>query len=98
MRGLFLCQLVPCSIVEKEVAKLPTDTPVTLNQYNVFAYKKVIRGIDVYPSFTGITPTGISEVTYDVSRKITNDGKYLGVVGGYDYDSERVKIGLRYTF
>jgi hypothetical protein len=69
-----------------------------LNQYNVFAYKKVIRGVNVYPKFTGVTPTGISEVTYDVSRKISNDGKYIGVAGGYDFKHEEAKLGLRYTF
>jgi hypothetical protein len=82
----------------KEVAKLPADTLVTLNQYNVFAYKKVIRGIDIYPRFTGGTPTGVNEVTYDVSRKITNAGKYLGVVVGYDFDDKKAKIGLRITY
>jgi Tfp pilus assembly protein PilO len=82
----------------KEVEKLPASTPVTLNQYNVFAYKKVIRGINVYPKFTGIKPTGISEVTYDVSRKISSDGKYIGVVGGYEFEDRKAKIGLRYSF
>jgi hypothetical protein len=82
----------------KEIAKLPADAPVTLNQYNVFAYKKVIRGVNIYPSFTGIKPSGVSEVTYDVSRKVTNDGKYIGVVGGYNFDDKKAKIGLRITF
>ncbi|WP_378953930.1 hypothetical protein [Pelosinus sp. sgz500959] len=82
----------------KEITKLPENTPVTLNQYNVFAYKKVIRGINVYPSFNGIKPTGIGEITGDVSRKISNDGKYIGIVGGYDFDNKKVKIGLRVTF
>jgi Tfp pilus assembly protein PilO len=82
----------------KEVAKLPENTDVTLNQYNVFAYKKVIRDITVYPSFSGIIPNGISEVDYGVSRKITNDGKYLGVVGGYDFDSKKTKVGLRIAY
>jgi hypothetical protein len=81
-----------------EVAKLPADTPVTLNQYNVFAYKKIIRDVTVYPSFSGIHPNGINEADYGVSRKITNDGKYLGVVGGYDFDNKKAKIGLRYTY
>jgi hypothetical protein len=76
----------------KEIEKLPAKTPVTLNQYNVFTYKKVIRGVNVYPSFTGVKPTGISEVTYDVSRKISNDGKYLGVVGGYDFDNSATRF------
>lgn len=89
----------PNKVVDlKEVEKLPVSTSVTLNQYNVFAYKKVIRGVNVYSSFTGITPSGISEVTYDVSRRISNDGKYIGVVGGYSFDNKKVKIGLRYSF
>jgi Tfp pilus assembly protein PilO len=82
----------------KEISRLPARTDVTLNQYNVFAYKKIIRGINVYPRFTGITPTGLSEVTYDLNRKITNDGKYIGITGGYDFDNKKAKIGLRYTF
>ncbi|MCC5465528.1 hypothetical protein [Pelosinus baikalensis] len=81
-----------------EVANLPASTDVTLNQYNVFAYKKVLRDIAVYPSFTGITPNGIDEVSYGVSRKITNDGKYVGLVVGYEFDDKKTKIGLRYTF
>jgi hypothetical protein len=80
------------------VEKLPVSTPVTLNQYNVFAYKKVIRGVNVYPSFTGIRPTGIGEVTYDVSRKVSNDGSYIGIIGGVAFDNKKAKIGLRVTF
>jgi len=82
----------------KEVAKLPDTTPVTLNQYNVFAYKKVLRDVTIYPSFAGITPSGIGEISYGVSRKITNSGKYLGVVAGYEFDDKKGKIGLRYMF
>jgi hypothetical protein len=82
----------------KEVEKLPATTPVTLNQYNVFAYKKIIRGVNVYPKFKGVTPTGISELTYDVSRKISKDGKYIGFVGGYDFEDRKAKVGLRVTF
>jgi predicted negative regulator of RcsB-dependent stress response len=82
----------------KEVEKLPADTSVTLNQYNVFAYKKIVRGINIYPKFDGLKPTGVSEVTIDVSRKISNDGKYIGVVGGYDFDNKKVKAGVRLTY
>lgn len=82
----------------KEIEKLPSDTSVNLNQYNVFAYKKVVRGINVYPKFEGIKPVGVSEITVDVSRKISNDGKYIGVVGGYDFDHKKVKAGIRFTF
>lgn len=82
----------------KEIVKLPAKTDVILNQYNVFAYKKKIRGINIYPSLTGGTSTALSEITYDVSRKITNNGKYIGITGGYDFDNKKAKIGLRYTF
>jgi hypothetical protein len=82
----------------KEIEKLPSDTDITLNQYNVFAYKKVLRDITVYPSFTGITPSGVDEVSFGVSRKITKDGKYLGIVTGYEFDDKKVKVGLRVTF
>ena len=82
----------------KEVAKLPAITDVTLNQYNVFAYKKIIREVTVYPSFTGITPSGVSEVDVGISRKITNNGVYLGAVAGYEFDDKKAKIGLKVMF
>ncbi|SPF43278.1 hypothetical protein SBF1_280001 [Candidatus Desulfosporosinus infrequens] len=40
----------------------------------------------------------MSEVTVDISRKISEDGKYIGIIGGYDFDNKRAKIGLRLTF
>lgn len=82
----------------KEIEKLPSNTPINLNQYNVYAYKKVIRGVTIYPKFNGLTPTGVSEVTFDVSRKISKDGKYLGVVGGYDFEHKKIKAGIRITY
>jgi len=71
---------------------LPASTDLTLNQYNILAYKKVIRDITIDPPFSGITPNGINEADYGVSRKITNDGKYFGVVGGYDFDNKKLKL------
>jgi Tfp pilus assembly protein PilO len=82
----------------KEVAKLPASTPVELNQYNVYAYKKVIRGVNIYPKFNGLTPYGVSEVTVDVSRKINKDGKYIGAIGGYDFDDKKIKAGIRFSY
>ena len=84
----------------KEVAKLPADTTVTLNQYNVFAYKKVVKGYNVYPDW-GEAARGklkLNEINYDVSRRITKDGKYLGVVAGYDFKHDEAKAGIRYSF
>ena len=33
-----------------------------------------------------------------VSRRITKDGKYIGVVAGYDFKYDHAKAGLRYSF
>ena len=84
----------------KEIEKLPPDTPVTLNQYNVFAYKKVIRGVNVYPDLSKAVQGKfkLDEVTADVSRRITKDGKYIGVVAGYDFNHDHAKAGIRYSF
>lgn len=82
----------------KEVAKLPDATTVNLSQYNVFAYKKILKGMNIYPKFEGIKPVGLSEITGDISRKISKDGKYLGLVAGYEFDDKKAKLGLRVTF
>ena len=82
----------------KAVSALPATTNISLNQYNVFAYKKIIRDVTVYPSFNGITPNGINEVDIGVSRKITNSGVYLGAVAGYDFESRKIKAGLRVMY
>ncbi len=80
-----------------EIAQLPEGTTVNLNQYNVFAYRKVIRGVNVFPAMDG-GKVKIDEVTVDVSRRITKDGKYIGVVAGYDFDHNKAKAGIRYSF
>jgi hypothetical protein len=49
-------------------------------------------------SLTAESKLKIKELTDDISREISNDGKCLGVVGGYDFDDRKAKIGLRITF
>lgn len=39
-----------------------------------------------------------NEVTADVSRRISKSGKYLGVAAGYDFEHEKGKKGLRYSY
>lgn len=89
----------PDKVVDlKEVAKLPATTPITLNEYNIKAYKKVIRGVTLYPSFAGITPSGLKEIEGDISRKISKDGKYIGIAGSYNFEHKEAMTGLRFTF
>ena len=84
----------------KELEKLPADTAISLNQYNVYAYKKIIRGVNVYPDWGELAQSKfkLDEVSVDWSKRITKDGQYLGVTGAYNFDREQSKIGLRYSF
>lgn len=77
---------------------LPAGSTVELNQYNVQAYKKVLHAVEVSPDidYTGIK--GVGEVGYTVSRKITGDGKYIGIGAAYDIDDHKTMVKLSYTW
>ena len=68
---------------------------VELNQYNVQAYKKVLHTIDVSPD---IHNKAIEEVGYMVSRKISKDGKYLGVGVSYNVEDKNTMVHVSYTW
>ena len=84
----------------KEIEKLPVNTTATLNQYNVFAYKRKIHQVELTPDWSE-TIRGkwkVDEVSYGESRKISNDGKYLGWKGGYNFKHEEAKFAIMYMF
>ena len=78
-----------------DLSKLPASTPVTLNQYNVQAYKKVLHTIEIAPDIQNKT---IDEVGYTVSRKISSDGKYLGIGASYNLDEHKTMVKVSYTW
>lgn len=59
---------------EVDISSIPEDTKVELNQYNVQAYKPVIRQLEV-----GKSPDGDNIVGFTISKKVSKDGRYLGV-------------------
>ena len=59
---------------EVDISSIPEDTKVELNQYNVQAYKPVIRQVEV-----GKSSDGDNIVGFAISKKVSKDGKYLGV-------------------
>lgn len=79
-----------------DAASISKDKPVELNQYNVQAYKKVLHTVEVSPSIDG--GRGIAEAGYNVSRKISRDGKYLGVGASYNFDNDKVYVKMTYTW
>lgn len=80
-----------------DVTKLPGGSTVELNQYNVQAYKKVLHTIEVAPDLDN-GGRGVSEIGYTVQRKVTKDGKYLGVGASYNVDEHKVYAKVTYTW
>ena len=74
---------------------LPASSTVELNQYNVQAYKKILHTIEVVPD---IQNKSVDEVGYTVSRKISNDGKYIGVGSSYNIDDHKTMVKVSYTW
>ncbi len=74
---------------------LPASSTVELNQYNVQAYKKILHTIEVVPD---IQNKSVDEVGYTVSRKISNDGKYIGIGATYNIDEHKTMVKLSYTW
>jgi len=78
-----------------DLKTLPAGSTVELNQYNVQAYKKILHTIEVVPD---IQNKSVDEVGYTVSRKISNDGKYIGVGASYNIDDHKTMVKLSYTW
>lgn len=79
-----------------DVASISKDKPVELNQYNVQAYKRVLHTVEVSPDIEG--GRGIAEVGYSVSRKVSRDGKYLGVGASYNFDNDKAYVKMTYMW
>jgi hypothetical protein len=41
---------------------------------------------------------GVDEVGYTVSKKISKDGKYIGVGASYNFDDEKAMVKVLYTW
>ena len=74
----------------KQLDELPDDTQVTLNQYNVQAYKKHINTIEYQPTE--------KVVGYMHQWKISKSGHYMGVGADYDIDDKRIMMKVTYSW
>lgn len=81
-----------------DLKTLPAGSTVELNQYNVQAYKKVLHTVDISSDIDAAGVSGINEVGYTVSRKVTGDGKYIGVGASYNIDDHKTMVKLSYTW
>ena len=74
----------------KQLDELPADTQVTLNQYNVQAYKKHINTIEYQPTE--------KVVGYTHQWKVSKSGHYMGVGADYDIDDKRIMMKVTYSW
>lgn len=80
-----------------DITKIDKDKIVNLNQYNIHAYKKILRTVEVVPDIEA-GGCGISEVGVSVARKITDDGKYIGVGVNHNVDNHKTYVKVSYTW
>ena len=73
-----------------ELDKLGKDTTVTLNQYNVRAYKKQLNTIEYMPQE--------KIIGYTHSWKISDSGHYIGAGVDYDWDDQKVMLKASYSW
>lgn len=74
-----------------QTAEAITDnTPVTLNQYNIQAYKKHINTIEYQPWEKAIG--------YTHQWKVSKSGRYIGVGADYDIDDKRAYAKVVYSW
>ena len=82
---------------DKEVSlkDIPEDSEVVLNQYNINSYKKYIQQVEV-----GKSTDGYTELGYTINKKITDDGKYIGIGVSNEWNSSdnRTFIKLVYSW
>ena len=74
----------------KQLDELPADTQVTLNQYNVQAYKKHINTIEYQPTE--------KVVGYTHQWKVSKSGRYMGVGADYDIADKKVMMKVSYSW
>ena len=67
-------------------------TPIQLNQYNIHAYKPILRELSYAPKSDG-SPR---DIRFSVSKKITKGGKYLGVGVGHWFPSHTTYGAVTY--
>ena len=74
----------------KPLDELLDDAQVTLNQYNVQAYKKHINTIEYQPTE--------KVVGYTHQWKVSKSGRYMGVGADYDIDDKRIMMKVTYSW
>lgn len=78
---------------EVNLKEIPADKEVVLQQYNINAYKKYIQQVEV-----GKSTDGYTELGYTINRKITDDGKYLGIGVSNEWNSSENRTFIKLVY
>ena len=78
---------------EVNLKEIPADKELVLNQYNINAYKKYIQQVEV-----GKSTDGYTELGYTINRKITDDGKYLGIGVSNEWNSSENRTFIKLVY
>lgn len=76
-------------------SKIDKNTPIELQQYHVYAAPKVLREVGLKAGTDGNAVAGVS---YGIKRRISTEGKYIGVRADYNCKDKKVAVWLTYTY
>lgn len=82
-------------VTDEDLSKMDKDKPVELQQYHIYASPKVLREIGLKADSSG---NGIAGVSYGIKRRISAEGKYIGVRADYDWKDKEAAVWLTYTY
>lgn len=82
-------------VTDEDLSKIDKDTPVELQQYHIYAAPKVLHEIGLKADSSG---NGIAGVSYGIKRRISAEGKYIGVRADYDWKEKEAAVWLTYTY
>lgn len=82
-------------VTDEDLSKMDKDKPVELQQYHIYAAPKVLREIGLKADSSG---NGIAGVSYGIKRRISAEGKYIGVRADYDWKDKEAAVWLTYTY
>lgn len=82
-------------VTDEDLSKIDKDTPVELQQYHIYTTPKVLREVGLKAGTDGNAVDGIS---YGIKRRISTEGKYIGVRADYDWKEKEAAVWLTYTY
>ena len=82
-------------VTDEDLSKIDKNTPVELQQYHVYAAPKVLREVGLKADTSG---KGVGGISYGIKRRISAEGKYIGVRADYDWQDKEAAVWLTYTY